>query len=264
VPRTARDDVGRTVTVPGEVRRIVSLVPSLTETVASSGAAHRLVGVTEWCTHPADVVAGVAKVGGTKNPDVAAIVALAPDLVLTNEEENREEDVDALVDAGLAVWVTNPRTVQEGLTSIGRLLGVCGLSVARGWWRDAVREWPLAEPELEVRRRAFVPIWRKPWMALGSSTFAGDVLSRLGVDNVLAEHRERYPKVDLDEVRALGVDLVVLPDEPYAFTQADAADFADWGVPVAHVSGRHLTWYGPSLLDAREVLGAQLAAARTP
>jgi ABC-type Fe3+-hydroxamate transport system substrate-binding protein len=261
--RTARDDLGRTVTVPGEVRRIVSLVPSLTETVAKSGAAHRLVGITEWCTHPPDVVAGIARVGGTKSPDVDAIVALAPDLVLTNEEENREEDVDALVAAGLSVWVTNPRTVQEGLTSIGRLLGVCGLSVARGWWRDAVSEWPLSEPAVD-RRRAFVPIWRKPWMALGTNTFAGDLLSRLGVDNVLAEHHERYPKVDLDEVRALGVDLVVLPDEPYAFGPADAAEFAGWGVPVALVSGRHLTWYGPSLVEARAVLTAQLAAATLP
>lgn len=261
--RSARDDLGRTVTVPGEVRRIVSLVPSHTETIATSGAAHRLVGVTDWCTHPPDVVAGIARVGGTKNPDVAAIVALAPDLVLTNEEENRAEDVDAMVEAGLSVWVTNPRSVQQGLTSIGRLLGVCGLSVARGWWREAVSEWPLTEPEL-ARRRGFVPIWRKPWMALGRETFAGDLLSRLGVDNVLAEHRERYPKVDLDEVRAMGVDVVVLPDEPYAFGPADVADFAEWGVPVALVSGRHLSWYGPSLVEARAVLTSQLDAATLP
>ncbi len=263
--RAARDDLGLAVAVPREVHRIVSIVPSLTETVASSGGAHRLVGVTDWCTHPPGVVAGLQRVGGTKNPDIAAIIGLAPDLVIANEEENRPADLAAMRAAGLAVWVTAPETVSAAVTSLGRLLAVCGLGDGgRSWYRDVVQAWPVVAAPA-VRGRAVAFIWRRPWMVLGRSTFAGDVLRQLGVDNAYAGHADRYPAVELDDVRRLGVDLVVLPDEPYAFSTSDGPEaFAGWNVPVALVSGRHLTWYGPSLADARDVLTAQLAAAVVP
>ncbi|HVE63446.1 MAG TPA: helical backbone metal receptor [Mycobacteriales bacterium] len=262
--RAARDDLGLTVAVPREVRRIVSIVPSLTETVASSGGAERLVAVTDWCTHPAEVVGGITRIGGTKNPDVAAIVALKPDLVIANEEENRSADLDALRAAGLAVWVTAPDTVSAAVTSLGRLLAVCGLADGgRSWYRDVVAAWPVDEAPA-ARRRAVTFIWRRPWMVLGRSTFAGDLLSRLGLDNVYGAHAHRYPAVDVAEVRQRGVDLIVLPDEPYSFSTTDGPEaFVGWEVPVALVSGRHLTWYGPSLAEAREVLSAQLAAAES-
>ena len=94
-------------------------------------------------------------------------------------------------------------------------------------------------------------------MVLGSGTFAGDVLSRLGVANVFAGHAERYPKVPVEEMLRRRPDLVVLPDEPYAFGADDGPE-AFPGVPVALVSGRHLTWYGPSLAEARHVLADAL------
>ncbi|HEU0131818.1 MAG TPA: helical backbone metal receptor [Mycobacteriales bacterium] len=233
--------------MPRPVRRVVSLVPSLTESVASSGL---LVGATDWCGEPAGL--DVARVGGTKNPSVPAVVALAPDLVLANFEENRREDVDALRAAGLAVWVTAPRTVPSALSSLGRMLAVCGVP-SPPWYAAACAAWPPGPPPPPVAT-ALVPIWKKPWMALGSGTFAGDVLARLGVANVLAASPERYPKVDLAGLPPY--DLVVLPDEPYAFAAEDAGAFP--GVRAAFVSGRHLTWYGPSLADAPDVLRAQL------
>ena len=249
------DDVGAAVPVPSVVRRVVSLVPSLTESVAVS-APGLLVGATDWCTHPPGLA--VARMRGTKNPDLDAVIALAPDLVLANEEENRGSDLAALRAAGLAVWVTAPRSVPGALDSLRRMLAACGLD-APGWLAAAERTW--APPHSGVRRRAIVPIWRRPWMALGSDTFAGDVLDRLGVDNVLGTHPERYPRVDVASMRAGGADLVVLPDEPYAFGVEDLDAVADWDVDVAFVSGRHLTWYGPSLAEARDVLNAQLGAA---
>jgi ABC-type Fe3+-hydroxamate transport system substrate-binding protein len=246
----ASDDLGTRVLVPRPVRRVVSLVPSLTESVASSGL---LVGATDWCTHPAGL--DVARVGGTKSPRVPDVLALSPDLVLANEEENRRADVEALRAAGVAVWVTAPRDVPAALTSLGRVLAVCGMGSV-GWYAAAVRAWPAGPPPVPVRR-ALVPIWRKPWMALARDTFAGDVLARLGVANVLAGASSRYPRVSLDELPPY--DLVVLPDEPYGFGAEDAAAFG--GVPCAFVSGRHLTWYGPSLAEAPHVLRAQLDAA---
>ncbi|WP_030684270.1 helical backbone metal receptor [Streptomyces sp. NRRL B-1347] len=239
--------------------RVVSLVPSLTEAVAVTvpGA---LVGATDWCSHPADLDGlGVARIGGTKNPDVAAVVALAPDLVIANEEENRPADLAALRAAGLEVLVTEVRGLDQAFPELSRVLAACGGPARPGWlaeaedaWRDPARPGP--------RLRAAVPIWRRPWMVLGRDTFAADLLARLGVDNVYATHAERYPRVPLDELRAAGPDLVVLPDEPYRFTREDGPE-AFPGLLAALVSGRHLTWYGPSLREAPAVLSAALRAA---
>ena len=231
--------------------RVVSLVPSLTEAVAGTGL---LVGVTDWCTHPADL--DVPRVGGTKSPRVADVIALRPDLVLANEEENRAVDLDELRAAGLEVDVTHVRTLEQGLAELRRVLDRLGSQPP--WLDEAERVW--AEPYDGPRRTAVVPIWRRPWMAVGSDTFTGDVLARLGVDNVLAGSPERYPRFDPADVAC---DLVVLPDEPYVFTAGDGPE-AFPGIPAALVSGRHLTWYGPSLVEARSVLTAQLAAALPP
>ncbi|MEO6879955.1 MAG: helical backbone metal receptor [Mycobacteriaceae bacterium] len=251
--RTLRDDLGVPVAVPEEVRRVVSLVPSLTEAVAVSTPG-RLVGATDWCTHPADL--DVTRVRGTKNPDRAAVTALAPDLVIANQEENRQLDVQRLRADGVPVWVTVTESVPQALASLRRLL----VTVLRGpepeWLLAAEHAWSVPAP---ATRTAVVPVWRDPWMVVGARTFTGDVLARLGVGNALAEHPERYPHVDPTEVP--DVDLVVLPDEPYAFTPDDGPEaFPD--VDVALVSGRLLTWYGPSLATARDELTAQLAARR--
>ena len=247
---TRYDDTGAPVELPERVSRVVSLVPSLTESVAVT-APGLLVGATDWCSHPPDL--SVERVRGTKNPRVEQVVALAPDLVLANAEENRAEDLEALRAAGLAVWVTFPRSVPEALGSLERMLAACGLD-RPAWLAAAGADW--ATPWTGPRRRALVPIWRRPWMAVGSGTFTGDLLARLGVDNVLADHPERYPRVDLGAVPPY--ELVVLPDEPYAFSPTDGPECFD--APSVCVSGRLLTWYGPSLVEARRVLTAALTS----
>ncbi|MFF7245419.1 helical backbone metal receptor [Embleya sp. NPDC008237] len=247
-----RDDLDLTVPVPADVRRVVSLVPSLTEAVAAS-APGLLVGATDWCSHPAEL--DVVRVRGTKNPDLDTIRALAPDLVLANEEENRAVDLAALRAAGIAVWVTRVRGLDEAFRALERML-VHGCRLPAPPWLDRCRAAWVAVPPARPRR-AIIPVWRRPWMAAGRDTFAADVLSRFAVENVLATHAERWPKVSLDELLATGPDLVVLPDEPYAFDAEDGPE-AFPGIPTALVSGRHLTGYGPSLAEAPAVLGAQL------
>jgi ABC-type Fe3+-hydroxamate transport system substrate-binding protein len=255
-PRRLVDDVGLAVDLPDEVARVVSLVPSLTEAVAVS-APGLLVGATDWCSHPPDLA--VARVRGTKNPRIEQVIDLRPEVVLANEEDNQAIDLAALRTAGVAVWTTAPRTVPEALSGLRRMLvDACGLPPP-GWLADAEAAWSrLGSPQR--RHRVVVPIWRRPWMALGRATFAGDVLARLGYDNVLADDPDRYPRIQLPALPP--VDLIVLPDEPYRFTAEDGPEaFPD--VPAALVSGRHLTWYGPSLAEAPGRLAAELAVTRT-
>ncbi|MGW3094136.1 helical backbone metal receptor [Streptomyces sp. NPDC001102] len=237
--------------------RVVSLVPSLTEAVAVSvpGA---LVGATDWCTHPAGL--DVARVGGTKNPRPDSVLALAPDLVIANEEENREEDLAALRAAGAEVLVTEVRDVPQAVRELDRVLTACGARTRPRWLDEAERTWTDLPPPAR-RTTAVVPVWRRPWMVLGRDTFAGDVLARLGVDHLYAGHPDRYPRVPLDALRAAAPDVVVLPDEPYRFGAGDGPE-AFPGLRCALVSGRHLTWYGPSLAQAPRVLAEALRGAR--
>ncbi|WP_205474114.1 helical backbone metal receptor [Nocardioides sp. SYSU D00038] len=241
------DDLGHPVGLTGPARRVVSLVPSITETLASVRP-EALVGATDWCTHPADLEA--TRVRGTKNPDLAAIRALAPDLVVCNKEENRELDVRRLRDAGVPVWVTDIETVPGAVDSLGRLLDALGWG-RPAWLAEAGRRF--SGPLPPVRQRVAVPIWRDPWMVVGSSTFTGDLLRRLGMANVYGTSPDRYPRVDLSDLDAAGADVVLLPDEPYVFSPTDGPEsFAR--TPTRLVSGRLITWYGPSLLEVDEHL----------
>ena len=240
-----RDDLGHAVDLHGPARRVVSLVPSLTEAVARS-APGLLVGATDWCTHPAGLA--VTRVRGTKNPDRSMIAALSPDLIIANREENRKLDVVRLREAGLAVWVTVIESVPEAMASLRRLLtGPLGLEVPP-WLAAAEQAW--AAPAPANSRRVTVPIWRDPWMVVGARTFTGDVLARLGLDNVFGAGPDRYPHVEAGQIRAAAPDLVLLPDEPYPFTAGDGPEEFP-AHRVVLVPGRLLTWYGPSLATAR-------------
>ncbi|MFF3987067.1 helical backbone metal receptor [Streptomyces sp. NPDC001797] len=233
---------------------MVSLVPSLTEAIAET-LPEVLVGVTDWCTHPAGL--DLPRIGGTKNPALDRVLALTPDLVIANEEENRVPDLDALRTAGVEVLVTEVRDVPQAFRELARVLAACGANGRPRWLDEAEQVWSAPPPE--PLAAAVVPIWRRPWMVLGRDTFAGDVLARLGVRNLFGNHPERYPRIPLDGLRDAGPDLVVLPDEPYRFTTADGPE-AFPGQPCALLSGRHLTWYGPSLAEAPRVLGEALRA----
>lgn len=244
-------------------RRVVSLVPSLTEAVAALGCQERLVGVTRYCEVGAPE--GALRVGGTKNPDLAEIIGLGPDLVLVNTEENREPDLDSLRAAGLTVWETFPRTVPEVgplLTELADRLGVPGAAqklVAAV--DDALAFAETRRPRTPVL--ALTLIWRKPWMGVGPDTFCDDLLGRCGFANALVGFSERYPR--LDPALVLRPEVVLLPSEPYAFTTDDLAAVADLvgDAPCRFIDGRLLTWHGPSTaaaLASFSALAAELAA----
>ncbi len=257
-PESACDDLGHPLQAVRPARRVVSLVPSLTESVAATRR-EALVGATDWCTHPADL--DVTRVRGTKNPNLAAVTRLGPDIVLANQEENRRIDVERLRAAGVPVWVTVIRTLDEAMASLRRMFTVALSWPEPPWLALAGQAW--REPAPDPRIRAAIPIWRDPWIVVGSATFAGDIAARLGLDNVYRDHPDRYPHVSLDDLAAHRADLIVLPDEPYPFSADDGPEmFPDRR--VALVEGRSLTWYGPSLVVARTRLATQLRAGRAP
>ncbi len=241
------DDLGHPLEWTTPPTRAVSLVPSITEALATS-APDVLVGATDWCTHTAGL--NPARVRGTKNPDLAAIADLEPDLVVANQEENRELDVRRLRERGIPVWVTVTETVPQALDGLDRLFNSVLARETPAWLVEARRLWDKERP---VRGTAAVAIWRDPWMVVGRDTFTGDVLHRLGLRNVYADSDGRYPQATPDDIEAHKPDLILLPDEPYVFTRDDGPEAFE-STPTALCSGRLLTWYGPSLIEAHAVL----------
>jgi len=307
------DDLGRTLLFGQPPQRIVSLVPSDTHSLIALGAADRLVGRTRYCESPE--VAHVPVVGGTKDVDVDAVIALSPQFVIANQEENTRVVLEALGAARLPVLVSLPRRVSDGISHLARLariLGVGGADPARSLIRrgyelrdrsqateraqdDAVTPLvglPLAitgapkperRPTADGRSRAFIPIWMDPLMTMNADTFGSDVLRQVGIANVFGERLRlyplaadlgkgapqeaggrdvRYPRITLLEVKARDPKLVILPDEPHAFTAEDEAAFRE-ALPnarIVRVSGKDLFWYGAWTIDALDRLAKELSA----
>ncbi|MDA8045407.1 MAG: helical backbone metal receptor [Actinomycetota bacterium] len=216
------------------MKRVVSLVPSITETLMAWGAPP--VAVTRFCEAP-----GLPTVGGTKNPDIGAIVALTPDVVLMDKEENRAPDAAALTEAGVAVVATAVRSVTDVAPALGALAEAAGRPAP-----DGVPGLPPGRAQLELpgsRRTVFVPIWRRPWMTVGGATYGSSILSVAGFDNVFAGHRDAYPTIDLADAADRRPDLVLAPSEPYPFTERHRAEL-EQVAPVLFVDGRDLFWWG--------------------
>lgn len=251
-----QDALGRSIEVEAPPARIVSLVPSLTEALFAFGVGERVVGVTYFCVEPREEVRHKTRVGGTKTLDVPRVLALRPDLVIASAEENRREDVEALLAAGLRVFVTLPTTVREAVEMLRDVAALVGAEreaepiIARA-------EEALAETVDIVSRRGrvrvFCPIWRGPWMSVGPGTYMNDLLSVCGGDNIFADSAARYPEVTLEEVVERDPQVVLLPSEPYRFRHRHLPEIEALPVSAVRdgrvhlVDGRLLCWYGPRI-----------------
>jgi ABC-type Fe3+-hydroxamate transport system substrate-binding protein len=233
--------------------KVVSLVPSSTETLLALGVTP--VACTRFCEQPA-----IPHVGGTKDPDVEKIGALAPDLVVVNDEENRIEDVEALRGLGLRLHEMSPRSVEEvgpAVVALAHQVRVGPTSPFDRWdeWLDHQRRQTTAPC-----RQAFVPVWRRPWMTLAADTYGSSILALLGWRNVFADAAERYPSTTLAEAAARRPDAAFLPTEPYPFKQRHAAEVADAvdGAVVRIIDGQDLFWWGARTPGAANRLRRQL------
>ena len=278
-PLKLTDDLGRTLMFARPPRRVVSLVPSDTHSVIALGARDALVGRTTYCESPE--ARDVPTIGGTKDVDVAAVLALAPDLVIANQEENTRKVLEQLV-AAVPILVSLPRRVEQGIAHLARLARVLGVH-DRDPAKSLIRRGYGLGGATGSGPTAFVPIWMDPLMTLNADTFGSDVLAHVGITNVFGDRLRlyplaadlgksapqdaggrdvRYPRVTLAEVAARKPALLILPDEPHAFTTDDEAVLtaALPGVRVLRVSGKDLFWYGAWTIDAVDRLAAQLAA----
>ena len=297
------DSLGREIVLARAPRRIVSLVPSDTYSLVQLGARELLVGRTRYCVEPAAAVESIPAMGGTKNADVDAIVAAFPDLVLANREENTKKDLERIAQAGIAVYVSFPKRVAEGLAHLGRVVRVLDIADdasvkdrLRGYY-EALRE---AESSVGRHRAVptFFPIWMDPLMTIHGDTFISDVLHLAGAANVFADRARRYPlaadighaaplspeqvegrdtrypRVGWDEVVARAPEIVLLPDEPHDFTSADEARFRALDIPAAKrpdnvaavvkVDGKDFSWYGARSLEALARVRAVVDRHRAP
>lgn len=259
-----KDALDRPIVLARPAQRIVSLVPSITETLFALGAGEKLVGVTEYCTHPPEGVAVKEKVGGVKNPDLEKIARLRPDLVIANREENHKKHVMRLMAMETQVFVTYPKTVEQGIQMIGDIARVTDTE-------EKAREiiGPIEETYRETlkigsrrgRRAVFCPIWKGPYMSINGDTYINDILWSSGGENIFRNKAERYPRVSMDEVVEALPQVILLPDEPYRFTGDDLPDFmAHEQIPAVRerrthlIDGKMIAWYGPRIGDALKTL----------
>lgn len=268
-------------------QRVVSLVPSMTESLFDLNLGDRVVGITDYCIYPQTGVSHLPRVGGTKNPDIQKIFDLHPDLVIVNQEENRLEDITTLQNAGIPVWITFPKTVREALNLLWSLMHIFDepSMVPRVRLIEQTMDWVERISETrEIPCRVFSPIWHDPLMTFNADTYCHDLLRVCGGVNIFADRQRlyplqadlgqiepyaeddprlvgldrRYPRVTMEEIAAGQPDLVLLPSEPYPFSEEDIPQFALLNVPVVLVNGSLLTWHGTRIAYALDTIPALL------
>jgi ABC-type Fe3+-hydroxamate transport system substrate-binding protein len=267
------DALDRAVLFMAPPKRVVSLVPSDTLNLAAIGAGSALVARTDYCELPEDLIQRVPSVGGTKNPRVAEILDLAPDLVIANKEENSKSDLEALVKENIRVYISFPQTVREGIAHLARLARIFGTVkeshdlIAGGY--------ALFNQEPEPKPlRAFCPIWMKPLMTINGETYISDRERKyplsadlgLGVAKPAEHHDTRYPRITEQELLDRKPAVVLLPSEPHPFSEAERAHFESLGVVERNhcvfIDGKDLTWYGARAVEGAHRLRAQMQALR--
>ena len=249
-------------------RRVVSLVPSMTESLFDLDLGNRLIAVTDYCTRPAHGVKSLPRVGTTQYPDIERILELQPDLVLMNDEENRREDADALRAASIPVWVASPRTVFDVLNLLWNTMDIFdhAMMVPRVREIERAYDYTLSAARAMPSVRVFASIWHDPWTTFNANTYAHDVLQVCGGDNVFAGHEPRYPSISLDEVVQAQPEIVLLPGQPPEFPEASAQAIRALDIPAAHneriyrIDGSMLTWPGTRVAYALRDLPVLLMA----
>lgn len=250
-----KDQMGRTIVRKEIPKRIVSLVPSQTELLFDLGLKEEVVGITKFCIHPAEMFRTKTKVGGTKNADIEKIISLAPDLIIGNKEENKKEQIEELM-KHFPVWMSDVKTMDDALAMIemiGELVGKKEKAIAlKNKIQDQFKNF---KPDIRNKKIAYL-IWKKPYMTVNKDTFINHMLELCGLKNIFANHTDRYPEINAEELKEANPELIFLSSEPYPFKEKHIAEFKticpDAFVQI--VDGELFSWYGSRLLQTPEYL----------
>jgi iron complex transport system substrate-binding protein len=256
------DQIGRTVALPAQPQRIISLCPSLTETLLHFGLGERIVGRTHFCIHPAETVAAIPAVGGTKNLKEDRVLALQPDLVICEKEENTREMV-AWLESRFPTYVTDVRDIPGALDMVRRLGTITGCPAEGEALATQVEAAFAGLPSFAGAPSVLYFIWRKPWMVAGQDTYIDALLQRLGLRNLAASFEGRYPALELEQLAGLSPDYVWLSSEPFPFKKQHIAELRGIfpGAEIRLVDGEMFSWYGSRMLAVPGYVGEQLCQA---
>ena len=253
VQKSVLDHLGNTVTFNFPPKKIISIVPSQTELLFDLGLIEEVIAITKFCIHPKEITSKTIKIGGTKNLSITQITALQPDLIIGNKEENNQSDIEAL-QKHFPVWMSDIYTLEDAkktIRDIGALVGrepeVQYLNFLINAGFSDLQSLALSK---RINKRVAYAIWRKPYMFAGKNTFINDILSKLGLYNVIAD--ARYPELDIDQLVVLKPDMVFLSSEPYPFKEKHILEIRSKlpNTEVILVDGEMFSWYGSRLVKA--------------
>ncbi|KQS36944.1 helical backbone metal receptor [Pedobacter sp. Leaf194] len=247
------DGMGREVIVDFPPKRIISLVPSQTELLFDLGMDKEIIGLTKFCIHPIEKFAERTKVGGTKKLNIDLIKDLKPDLIIGNKEENTQSDIEELATL-FPVWMSDIFTLDDAMKTITEIGSLVDRAPEAAYLNHLVaagfNDLKTLALQNGINKKVAYLIWRKPFMAAGKNTFIDDVLLTNGLNNVI--HQQRYPEVDLDQLKVLNCDFILLSSEPYPFKEKHIEEIQN-AIPTAKVilvDGEMFSWYGSRLVKA--------------
>ncbi|RHW35871.1 iron ABC transporter substrate-binding protein [Lysinibacillus yapensis] len=247
--QTIVDHLSRTVKIPDQPKRIISICPAITETIFSLKAGNKLIGRTRYCTFPKGKVENIEVVGGTKEVNIEKIKQLEPDLILAEKEENTAEIVQQLEQIA-PVFVSEVQSIQDGLRLIETLGQLTSSEEKAATMIQKIKDEFDALPHEQLGRAAYA-IWRKPYMVVGDTTYINDVLKRLGFQNAYNQAEERYPAVSKEQLSAANLDFLFLASEPFPFSEKHLTEFQAFlpDTKILLVDGE-MFWYGAKMIEA--------------
>ena len=257
-----KDQLGRTITLPDKLRRIISTVPSQTELLSFLGLDDKVIGITKFCVHPREWRKSKNSIGGTKSLKLDIIDSLHPDLIIANKEENTKEQIDELL-LRYPVWISDVNDLEDAcamISSIGEMTSTENKAVVL--INDIQKSFK------SINRLPGIPasylIWRNPYMTIGGDTFIHDMLKRCGLTNIFSD-RERYPVINIDDIKRKGCKILLLPSEPFPFKRKHIEELSPHlpGVKIFLVDGEMFSWYGSRLLQAPGYLKTLLEEIRS-
>lgn len=252
--RCYTDMMGRAVYLPASPKRIISVVPSQTELLYHLGLDERVIGITKFCVHPHEWHQTKKRVGGTKKLQVDTIIALKPDLIIANKEENTQSEIELLAEH-FPVWISDVKTLDDALDMIVRVGDLVNKQIEADNLKQTIsRGFATLIPQSKSLSVAYF-IWRNPWMTVGQDTFIHDIICRMGWQNVYAK-QHRYPETSIEELVSLNPDCILLSSEPYPFKEKHIVELKAHlpNASIHLVDGEMFSWYGSRMKWAVDYL----------